>query len=291
MNWTEHVTHTTLRICTYIHDNCNVQHARTYLEKWVVPQHTAVRCNTFQTDAKTTVLWFIQMMANCQWFGFGWIFVVQTNSILVESSLQRMSSNSSLWKRTNWPVIYPREGYCGISVARGHGKYTNFERAWVEPVACGKRGRRTWRKRKEDAEASAPTYTLSAHLLPENLDPTRRQFSCRTVSGRESWEDLEETCVLPWLDSIEDFWVIPDSETVFVNRHGAMNSPKHFRFPPCFHPSPPPLQWHYYHWLVPGPNPLAHPGLGVQDAAHTGSDGNSNVILTRQSCGLIWAGL
>jgi len=58
----------------------------------------------------------------------------------------------------------------------------------------------------EDA-ASVPE-THSAHVLPYNLDRTRRKFTlaCRTVSGGE-----EETLVIH--DSITDVWVVPETVT------------------------------------------------------------------------------
>ena len=56
-------------------------------------------------------------------------------------------------------------------------------------------------KRKEDAASVLETH--SAHLLPYNLEPTRRKFSRRSACGGEE----------PFLihDSITDLWVVPET--------------------------------------------------------------------------------
>ena len=79
-----------------------------------------------------------------------------------------------------------------------------------------------WRKRKEDTASVPETY--SAHLLPYNLEPTRRKFSRQTVSG---WEE-------PFVihDSIIDLWVGPKtSSTVTWIKHQHISA-SHRNFKP-----------------------------------------------------------
>ena len=61
------------------------------------------------------------------------------------------------------------------------------------------------RKRKEDAASVLETH--SSHLFPCNLDPTKIQFSRRTISGGE-----EETCVIH--DSITDLWIVSKTSLI-----------------------------------------------------------------------------
>jgi len=79
----------------------------------------------------------------------------------------------------------------------------------------------------------------STHLLPYNLDRTRRKFTlvCRSVSGGK-----EETLVIH--DSITDLWVVPKTVAWIKHEHISA-SPRNSK----------PLRWNYYHLLVPNPHP------------------------------------
>jgi len=68
----------------------------------------------------------------------------------------------------------------------------------ARPAGCAAVPRREGRTEDSKKEKKI------ARLLPYNLDPTRRKFSHRTITGGE-----EDTFVMH--DSITDLWVVPDT--------------------------------------------------------------------------------
>jgi len=85
-----------------------------------------------------------------------------------------------------------------------------FRKCMFVPLALGQgcSRKKRWGKKRTGRRSKCPRDTTCASL-PYNIDPTRRQFSRRAVSG--GWE---ETFVIR--DFIADLWVVPKTSLIMT---------------------------------------------------------------------------
>jgi len=118
--------------------------------------------------------------------------------------LQRHECKYSYHLSLEKKCVYALHAYLGNKCV--HSFHVSVENACVFQLGKGWVGKRGG-GRKRNEEAASVLETDSSRLLPYNLDPSKRQFSRRTISGGE-----EETCVIH--DSITDLWVVPETSLV-----------------------------------------------------------------------------